>query len=89
MTKKPRKPKKGLAEPEAAFRHEGEDDGFENYVPVDALDAFLWRNRHAIRESCDRAEEDYARGHYYTGEEVLAEIKARAKKRQARKARKA
>lgn len=86
MTKKPRKPRRGLAEPEADFRHEGED---ENFVPEGGWDAYLWRNRHAINESIRKGREEYARGHYYTMEEVMAEIKARAKKRQARKAKKA
>jgi predicted transcriptional regulator len=84
MMKKPRKPAKGLAEPEAAYRHPA--DG--GYVPEDALDAYLWRNRDAINASIRKSNEEYARGHYYTAEEVMAEIKARAKKRQARKAKK-
>src|ERR1700753_3312212 len=85
MTRKPRKPAKGLAEPEAAYRHPADD----NDVPTDALDAYLWRNRDAINASIRRGREEYARGEYYTAEEVLAEIKARAKKSQARKAKKA
>ncbi|MBV9991834.1 MAG: hypothetical protein JOZ72_11130 [Alphaproteobacteria bacterium] len=79
--KPPREPKKGMAEPEAAYRHEADD---ENFVPEGGWDAYLYRNRHAINESCDRADEEYARGNYYTIEEVMAHIratiKARAKK---------
>lgn len=81
MTGKPRKPKKGLAEPEAVYRHEGED---ENFVPEGGWDAYLWRNRHAINESIREGREQFARGEYYTIEEVMAHvratIKARAKK---------
>jgi hypothetical protein len=77
MTGKSRKPKEGLAEPEAAYRQEGEDD---NYVPKDEMDAYLWRNRHAINQSCDRADEEYARGHYYTIEEVMAHVRASIKR---------
>ena len=82
MTRKPDDEKnKGLEEPEAAYRQDT-----ETYVPEDELDAFLWRNRHAIAESCRKGLEDYKRGHYYTIEEVMAELRERAKERQARKA---
>ena len=78
-----------MAEPEAAYRHEGEGVDYENFVPEGGWDAYLWRNRDAINESIRKSEEEYARGHFYTLEEVMAEIKARARRRQARKAKKA
>ena len=43
MSDKPRKP--GLEESEAQYKPE------EEYVPNDAFDAYLWRNRH-----CDQCE---------------------------------
>ncbi len=82
MTKKP--PEEGLPESEASYRHEDDE-----YVPTDALDAYLWRNRHAINASCERAEEEYRQGKYHTLDEVMAELEARAKRRRARKAKNA
>ncbi len=82
MTGKPRKPKKGLAEPETAYRHApAEEDGHENYVPEDEMDAYLWRNRHAINASIREGREQFARGECRTLDEVMAEMKARAAER--------
>ena len=80
MTKKPTQP--GMEESEAPYKPQ---DGFEDYVPEDELDAFLWRNRHAINASARKAREEYARGQYHTIEEVMAELAERAKQRQAHK----
>jgi hypothetical protein len=77
MTKKP--PRKGLSESEAEYRH---DEGLTDAE----WDAWGERNKEALQASFDKAREDYARGHYYTLDEVMAHIKARAKRRQARKA---
>ena len=81
MSDKPRKP--GLEESEAQYKPE------EEYVPKDAFDAYLWRNRHAINASCAKAEEEYRQGKYHTLDEVMAELGVRAKRRKARKAKKA
>jgi hypothetical protein len=81
MSDKPRKP--GLEESEVPYKPESD------YVPGDAFDAYLWRNRHAINASCDKADEEYRQGKYYTLDEVMAELGAQAKRRRARKADKA
>jgi hypothetical protein len=79
MSDKPEPPKKGLEEPEAEYV----DDGREM---TDAeLEAWEERNKDALQASFDRAREAYARGEWYTWEEVKAELEAQAKRRQAGK----
>ena len=41
------------------------------------LDAWIERNKDALKTSIRKADEEYARGHYYTLEEVMAEIRER------------
>ncbi|MEI9929354.1 MAG: hypothetical protein WDM89_01975 [Rhizomicrobium sp.] len=77
MAKKPTN--KGLSEPDVEYRH---DEGLTEAE----WDAWGERNKDALQASFDKAREDYARGHYYTLDEVMAHIRARAKRRQARKA---
>jgi len=77
MTKKP--PKKGLSEPEAEYRH---DEGLTEAE----WDAWGERNKDALQESFRLAREQIARGEGYTLEEVMAHLRARAKRRRARKA---
>jgi hypothetical protein len=69
MTKKP--PKPGMEESEAEYKPRDED-----YVPEDEFDAFLWRNRRALNASARKAREEYARGEYYTLDEVMARVRA-------------
>jgi hypothetical protein len=75
MTKKP---PKGLSEQEAGYRH---DEGLTEAE----WDAWGERNKEALQESFRKAEEQYARGEYYTLDEVMARTKA-AIKRAAKKA---
>jgi hypothetical protein len=76
----PEKPKTGLSESDAEYRHE--DQGLTEAE----WDAWGERNKEALQASFDKAREDYARGHYHTLDEVMAELKARAKRRRAGKA---
>jgi hypothetical protein len=76
MTKKP---PKGLSEQDAEYRH---DEGLTEAE----WDAWGERNKEALQESFRKAKEQYARGEYYTLDEVMAELEARAKLRQSRKA---
>ena len=84
MTRKRSKPPKGLSEPETAYR-QAKDEGLTQAE----WDAWGARNKEALQASFRRAEEEYKRGHYHTLEEVMAELKAQAKRRQARRAKKA
>jgi hypothetical protein len=78
MTTKP--PKKGLSEPEAAYRHE------DNVLSEAEMEAWFERNKDALKASIEEAQAQIERGEWYTLEEVMAELKAQAKRRQARKA---
>jgi hypothetical protein len=69
MTKKP--PKKGLSESESEYRHE--DTGLTEAE----WDAWGERNKEALQASFDKAREEYARGEYYTLDEVKRRIKAK------------
>ncbi len=84
MTKKRAQPPKGLSEPEAAYRHR-EDEGLTE------AERRAWeeRNKDALIASFRKAREQIARGECRTLDEVMADIEARAKRRQARKAKKA
>jgi len=78
MTKKrskPPKPAKGLAEPEAAYRHR-EDEGLTEAE----WDAWGERNKEALQESFRRAKEQFRRGEYYTIEETMARVRATIKR---------
>jgi hypothetical protein len=72
-----------MSEPEAAFRHD--DAGLTDAE----WDAWGERNKEALQESFDKARADYARGHYHTLDEVMAELEQRAKLRQKGKTKKA
>jgi hypothetical protein len=70
MSDKPEPPKKGLEEPEAAYRH---DD--------DALTDAEWtaweeRNKDALIASIREAREQIARGEYVTLEDAMARVRA-------------
>jgi hypothetical protein len=71
MTDKPRNPKKGLEEPEAAYQ-DADDEGLTEAE----WDTWGARNKEALQASFERAEEDHKRGHFYTLEEVMARMKA-------------
>jgi hypothetical protein len=77
MSKKP--PEKGLSESEAEYRH---DDGLTEAE----WDAWGERNKDALQESFRKAREQFARGESHPLDEVMAELEARAKLRQSRKA---
>jgi len=76
----PKVSKKGMRESDVEYRHEDRGSSEAEW------DAWGERNKDALQASFDKARADYARGHYFTLEEVMAEIKAQAKRRQARKA---
>ena len=80
MSDKPRKP--GLEELEAQYKPE-DDETVE--FPDAYLDAWLERNAEALNASCDEAEAQIERGEWSTLEEVMAELEAQAKRRQALK----
>ncbi len=91
MTKKrstPSKPRKGLAEPEAAYKHrEGEGLTEAEWKAWEKQHkAWEERNKDALVASLREAEAQIARGEYYTAEEVRARLEARAKRRRAAKA---
>ena len=77
MTKKP--PKKGMSESEVEYRH---DEGLTEAE----WDAWGERNKEALKRSLREANEQIERGEYYTLEEVMAELRAQARRRRARKA---
>jgi hypothetical protein len=77
MSKKP--PKKGMSESEAEYRH---DEGLTEAE----WDAWGERNKEALKRSLREANEQIERGEYYTLEEVMAELRAQARRRRARKA---
>jgi antitoxin ParD1/3/4 len=65
------------------FRYLPED--LESRDPVAdeaAVDAWVKRNKGALNESIRQADEEFARGEYYTLDEVMAELKARRAARQ-------
>ncbi len=78
--KPPPSPKKGLEEPEAAYRQDDDE------LTEAGLLAWEERNRDALIAALREAQEEIARGEYYTLEQVMAELEAQAKRRQARKA---
>ncbi len=69
----PPKPPKGLSEPEAAYRHEGEEAGMPS-------DAWIARNKDALNASIREAQAQIARGEYYTLEETMARVRATIKR---------
>jgi hypothetical protein len=80
MSDKPRKP--GMEEFEAPYKPE-DADAVEF---TDAYwDAWFERNGEALDASCDEAEAQIERGEWFTLEEVMAELEAQAKRRQALK----
>ena len=80
MSDKPRKP--GLEKSEVPYKSE-DDDTVEF---TDAYwDAWFERNGEALDASCDEAEAQIERGEWFTLEEVMANLEAQAKHRQALK----
>ena len=78
MSRKP--PKKGLSEPEVEYRHE---DPF--HEPEIEPDAWIARNRDAFLAGMDEARAQAARGEGLTLGEAMAELRARAARRRARR----
>jgi hypothetical protein len=77
MTKKP--PKKGMEEPEAQYRQELP---MPSEADWDEIDRWIERNKDALSASFERADAEFARGEYRTLDEVMAHIRAQAKRRQ-------
>ena len=74
MNTKTAKPPKALyTEEDLAPRDHAADEA--------ALDAWIERNKEALRASFKKAREEYERGEYYTHEQVWAEVSARLKRR--------
>jgi hypothetical protein len=74
MTAKTAKPPKALyTEEDLAPRDHAADEA--------ALDAWLRRNKDAINASADKAREEFERGHYYTLDQVIADVKAQQARR--------
>jgi len=71
MSDKPQPPKKGLEEPEAAYRQD-EDEGLTEAEWL----AWEERNKDALIESFREAREQFARGECHTLEEVMARVRA-------------
>jgi len=70
MTTKTAKPPKALyTEEDLAPRDHAADEA--------AMDAWIERNKDALKASFKKAREEYERGHYFTHEQVWAEIWAR------------
>ncbi|MBV9991919.1 MAG: hypothetical protein JOZ72_11580 [Alphaproteobacteria bacterium] len=75
MTRKRPHPPKGMSEPEAVYRHEGEEDMTEAQWM-----AWEERNRDALIASLREAEAQIARGEGHTLEEVMARVQATIKR---------
>lgn len=76
MSDKPRKP--GLEEPEAQYKPQDGDEELGDYPEFSEaeLDAWFERNHKALNASLREAEEQFARGEYYTIDEVMERLDA-------------
>jgi len=73
MNTKTAKPPKALyTEEDLAPRDHAADEA--------ALDAWIERNKDALNASIDKARAEFERGHYFTHEQVWAEVSARLKR---------
>ena len=74
MSTKTAKPAKALyTEEDLAPRDHAADEA--------ALDAWIERNKDALKASFKQAKEEYERGEYFTHEQVCADIKAQRARR--------
>lgn len=74
MTAKTAKPAKALyTEEDLAPRDHAADEA--------AMDAWIERNKEALKASFKKAKEEYKRGEYFTHEQVWAELRAQQARR--------
>jgi hypothetical protein len=69
----PKKPPSEMREPDVEYRQDIAMPTEEEWAEADR---WLERNKDALNESIRRSDEEFARGEYYTHEEVMAHIKA-------------
>ncbi len=64
--------------PDAELPTEEEDEPFRPMTEAEEaeMDAFLFRNRDEINASIRKAREEFARGDFYTLDEVMAHLEA-------------
>jgi hypothetical protein len=74
MSDKPRKP--GLEEPEAQYEQQDEELGECHEFSEAYWDAWFERNHKALNASIRKAEEQFARGEYYTMDQVWERMMA-------------
>jgi len=69
------------------FRYEPEDLAPRDHLADEAaLDAYLERNKDALNASIEEARAEFARGEYFTIDQVVADLAAQRDRRRASKA---
>jgi hypothetical protein len=79
-----KKPQDGMREPDVEYRQD-QDIPIPTAEEEAALESWLYRNRDAINARIDQSDREFARGEFFTQEEVMAKIKAQIEQRRLRK----